>query len=110
MKDRDNNDPVGFVEKMNCVGKTFEHRSTNQAAHSAKKCRPPRDESECTIHRGLEFQAEAGTFTLIPSHRFVVFDPGDRTKDDFVAHDVRPYFVSVATLISLHRTTSFGCV
>ncbi len=105
---REHDDAVAFMEEMNRVGKALHDRAANGTAHGAKNQRNRRYPRQHLIHRIFEFQSEPGAFTFIPDYRFVVFTPGDFSEDDLPAHCFRPYFDSVAPLISLHGTTSLG--
>jgi len=108
MKDREHHDPCILLKKMNRVRKASQDRSAHWPADVTKKLRLSSHQHQYFIDDGFELQSEAGTLAFIPRHGLVVFTSGDRPEDDLPIHDFRPYFASVAALISFHDTTSSG--
>ncbi len=110
VEDREYDKPRRFLDKMQRVGEAPHHCTAHRSAHFAKETRLLCGYVQCLVHCGLKLQTKTAPSLLVSRNRFVEFDARDTPEDDPPAHNFRPYFASVAALISFHGTTSFGCL
>jgi hypothetical protein len=107
MKDRQDNDPLGFGTEIDAVGEMLRRYASHVFVQDGMELGLFGGECDTPIDLGDEGNAEIQALGLIPGCGFYELRPGGTVKRNGKGH--RPMRASADALTSSHAMTSSGC-